>query len=78
MEVIVTKEQLRETCGVHTSSPEWNAEREALVYPDWDATVARLLSTRKGTAYLDALVARGIVPMTRDEFIEARKSRRGF
>lgn len=78
MEVIVTKDQLRGTCGVHINSPEWNSEQEALVYRDWDATVTRLLSTREGTAHLDALVAKKIVPMTKDEFIAARKSRRGF
>lgn len=78
MEVVVTKDQLQanRACGVYLDSPEWDKEREALVYSDWSATVERLLSTRPGTMYLDFLVVKGLVPMTVAEFNAAKNSRR--
>jgi hypothetical protein len=78
MQVVITEAQLKSGCDVYLKSPEWDPEQRALVYIDWAATVERLLSTRSGTAYLDSLVSRGFVPMTKDEFIAARKAHRGF
>lgn len=75
--VVITLAELEaspKACDVYLRSPEWDAERQALVYPDWSATVARLLSTRAGITWLDYLVKRGLVPMTRDEFNAARKA----
>ena len=75
MQVIITKAQLEanRACKAYLTSPEWNGE--ALVYSDWDATVKRLLTTRSGTVYLDYLVAHGLVPMTKDEFVALKKAR---
>jgi hypothetical protein len=76
--VVVTKAQLSGNCGAHLNSPEWDAEQEALVYQNWDATVTRLLSSRRGTVHLEWLVVRSLVPMTVDQFLEARKARWGL
>lgn len=79
MEVVITLEQLRKAraCRVYLDSPDWNHDREALVYSNWGETVQRLLSTRAGVTYLDFLVTSGLVPMTRDEFKAARVARSG-
>lgn len=76
MEVVITKDRLmaaRACRKSYLNSPEWDAEREALVYANWDATAKRLLSTKDGIVYLDFLVANGLVPMTREQFKAARK-----
>lgn len=77
-EVVITKDRLEEAraCRVYLDSPEWDKEREALVYTDWDATVRRLMSAREGMAYLDFLVARELVPMTKDTFQAMRSALR--
>jgi hypothetical protein len=79
MQVVITKDQLvaSKACSVYFDSPEWNAEQQALVYADWNVTVERLLSDRAGTTYLDFLVSKNLVPMTREEFKEARRTRGG-
>lgn len=76
MRVVVPKEKLEQAkaCKAYLKSPEWNGE--ALLYSDWSKTVERLLSTRAGTTYLGFLVARGLVPMTKEELIEARHAAR--
>jgi hypothetical protein len=78
MEVIIEKAQLLafDACGAYLKSPEWDAEREALVYSDWAATVDRLTATRDGVGLLGWLVARKLVPMTRAEFVKARRNAR--
>lgn len=78
MQVVITKKQLQDekSCGAHLNSPEWSESEQALVYTDWDATVERLLSTNNGTDFLDWLVLKQLVPMTKDEFIQARNARR--
>ena len=43
---------------------DWDEEQEALVYDDWDETVARLSSTKDGLGLLAWLVSRALVPMT--------------
>lgn len=79
MQVIVTGAQLRshKACDAYFKSPEWDSEQDALIYSDWSNTVERLLSSRTGTVYLDWLITHELVPMTRSEFIEARKTRGG-
>lgn len=78
MEVVVTKDQLEKAsaCRVYLESPEWDKERQALVYPDWEATVKRLLSTRAGMSYLSFLVTYGLVPMTKEQLKAAKKENR--
>ncbi len=78
MQVIITEGQLKAShaCPVYADSPEWDREQSALVYPDWEASVARLLSTRAGRGYLQFLVSRGLVPMTKEEFDVALAARR--
>jgi hypothetical protein len=77
-EVVITKDQL-EAGGpcqpFHLKSPEWDEEREALVYEDWEATVKRLSSTKDGLTQLGWLVAHNLVPMTRLEFRAVRKAK---
>lgn len=72
MQVVISKSQLESAhaCADYFDSPEWNGE--SLVYADWTKSVARLLSTPKGTLQLGWLVKNGLVPMTRDELIAAR------
>lgn len=69
-QVVISKEQLIAaracTKDSYFDSPEWNGE--ALVYADWEASRERLLSTSRGTSQLSFLVAKGLVPMTREEF----------
>lgn len=78
MQVIITKDQLEKAhaCSVYSKSIEWDESRQALVYSDWGKTVERLLATRAGTAYLDFLVVRGLVPMTKEALTEARAKSR--
>lgn len=75
-EVVVTKAQLEgnHACDAYLTSPEWNGEQ--LTYADWDATVARLRSSRKGMRYLQWLVDHKVVPLTRDEFDVLRAAER--
>ena len=74
MQVVVTRAQLDEhkACPRYATSPNWNGE--ALVYPDWDQAVDRLLSTPDGIDRLGWLVVHELVPMSRSEFIAARKN----
>lgn len=78
MQVVISKNQLEavKACPVYLDSPEWDQEQNALVYADWEASAARLLSTRSGTSYLQFLVSRELVPMTAEEFEVARAARR--
>lgn len=70
MQVVITREKLvaSNACDVYLKSPEWDAEQGALVYSNWDASVARLLSTRRGIKFLGFLVESKLVPMTTSEF----------
>lgn len=78
MQVVITIARLKgsNACSVYLDSPEWDNEQQALVYTDWEASVARLLSTRAGTAHLSFLVSRELVPMTREEFKTVLTARR--
>jgi hypothetical protein len=75
MQVVITKTQLEafKACDAYFKSPEWNGE--ALVYPDWEKTVDRLMSTGPGVTYLGFLVAKKLVPLTKDEFKALRAAR---
>ncbi len=75
MQVVIPISSLKkhQACLVYLQSPEWNAEREALVYDDWNATVDRLMSTPNGRVWLGWLVGKRLVPMTVAEFHERKK-----
>lgn len=77
MQVVISRDRLEAShaCPVYLKSPEWDTELQALVYSDWDASAARLLSTPRGTKYLGFLVKSGLVPMTQAQFTEAREGR---
>jgi hypothetical protein len=76
MQVVITKDQLEKVhaCTRYLNSPEWDAGQQALVYSDWEATIARLLSSRRGTMYLEFFVVHELVPMTKSQFLEAKKA----
>ena len=78
-QVVITKDQL-ESGGpcqpFHLKSPEWDEEREALVYEDWKATAKRLSSTIDGLSQLGWLVSRGLVPMSRMQFRAVRRDKK--
>ena len=78
MEVIITKAQL-EACGACSkflASPEWDPEQEALVYSDWDETVARHLVSKEMLGLLGFLVTHKLVPMTQPEYQKLRQETR--
>lgn len=78
MRVVIKLSELRahNPCGAfHLDSPEWDEQEQALVYPDWDATVARHLAMGPtGVVRLEWLVARKLVPMTTAQLAAARKA----
>ena len=78
MDVILEESKLKElgVCSEYLKSPEWDEGRRALVYTNWDRTVARLLERRETAAYLKKLIAHGLVPMTENQFREAREAHR--
>lgn len=79
MQVVIPISSLKghNACKAYLASPEWNEEKQALVYDDWAKTAARLFETRAGMSYLNWLVANKLVPMSTNEFTEARKAK-GF
>ncbi|KKK59730.1 hypothetical protein LCGC14_3031460 [marine sediment metagenome] len=82
MQVVITKDQLTGAPGggpcspFYLDSPEWDEEREALVYENWERTIERLSSSTPRLAHLSWLVSRSLVPMTRMEFLELRRDSR--
>ena len=77
MRVVIDNRALRRnrSCKGAYTNKEWDpkeGEAGALVFPDWDASVKELLSTRKGVARLDWYVLHKLVPMTDDELIAAK------
>lgn len=78
MEVVITKAQLTaaNACDRYLESPEWDADREALVYSDWDATVARHLVSVEMLLRLEFLVSRNLVPMARGDFAKLKRETR--
>ena len=75
MEVVIDNATLRRhrSCRGAYTDPEWDAERQALVIKDWDATVKRLLSSKEGREKLEWRVSHGLVPMTKIELAAAKK-----
>lgn len=76
MKVVIPKAVLDQhrACTAAYTSPEYDAEQEALVYSDWDKTVERLLAKGKeGIDMLDWHTFNKLVPMTRDEFKAVKK-----
>jgi len=77
MQVVIPISALKErkACLVYLQSPEWDSEREALVYTDWAKTVTRLMSTPNGRIWLGWLAGAKLVPMSVGEFNALRKAR---
>jgi hypothetical protein len=72
--VVIDNATLRRhrSCKGAYTNREWDAEAQALIFPDWEASVTELLSTPKGRDRLEWYVHHKLVPMTKDEFIAAR------
>ena len=77
MRVVIDNAALRRnrSCKGAYTNREWDPELQALVFPDWDASVEELLSTPKGLGRLEWYVRHNLVPMTMDEFIAAKTAR---
>lgn len=76
MKVVIRLAELQahKACDDYLRSPEWDEGQQALVYSDWDATVARHFAMGPlGVVRLGWLVGSGLVPMTAVQFIEARR-----
>jgi hypothetical protein len=75
MRVVIRLAELQacNACDAYLLSPEWDAKEQALVYPDWDATVARHLAMGPGgIVRLSWLVHNKLVPMTAHELFNAK------
>jgi hypothetical protein len=74
--IVVSKATLkqRRACRAAYTSPEWDEKEQALVFSDWDKTVARLLAKgQEGIDQLEWWVRQKLVPMTTDEFAKIKK-----
>jgi len=74
--IVIPKAVLKRhrACDAAYTSPEYDADQDAIVYADWDETVKRLLAKgRQGIDEIDWYVANKLVPMTRDEFVALKK-----
>jgi hypothetical protein len=70
--------QAHNACDAYLNSQEWDKGEQALVFPNWEATVERLLANGPaGVINLGWLVAKDLVPMTAGQFAEAKKRARG-
>lgn len=81
-EVVIGRATLKRhrACADAYTSPEFDKERDALVYADFDKSVERLLAKpankdakgkiigRPGLDQLEWFVNHGLVPMTREQF----------
>jgi hypothetical protein len=72
--VVIDNATLRRhrSCKGAYTNREWDAEAQALIFPDWEASVTELLSTPKGIRRLEWYVTHKLVPMTMEEFIAAK------
>lgn len=79
MRVVIDNATLRRhrSCKGAYTNPEWDAEAQALIFPDWEASVEQLLSDPKGLARLEWYVSQRLVPMTMSEFLTAKAARGG-
>lgn len=80
MKVVIRLAELQahKACDAYLRSPEWDEKEQALVYPDWDATVARhLTGEREKMGHLEWMVANKLVPMTAQELFSAKQKARG-
>lgn len=69
--------QAHNVCDAYLRSPFWDEGEQALVYPDWAAAVTQYMTMGiSGVMRLGWMVARRLVPMTTDQFVEARKAAR--
>ena len=74
--IVIDKATLknRRACPAAYTSPEWDEKLQALVFTDWDKTVARLLA--KGQEGLDQLEwwsRQKLVPLTPEQFAALKK-----
>lgn len=76
MRVVIDNATLRKyrSCKGAYTNREWDPELQALVFPDWEASVKELMATTKGQARLEWYISNGLVPMTMAEFIAAKNS----
>jgi len=74
MRVVIDNATLRRhrSCKGAYTNREWDAEAQALIFPDWEASITELLSTKKGVARLEWYVHNKLVPMTDDELAAAK------
>jgi hypothetical protein len=74
MRVVIDNKELRRnrSCRGTYTNKEWDPAEQALVFPDWEASVKELLSTPEGLIRLDWYVRHNLVPMTMSEFIAAK------
>lgn len=76
MKVVIDNATLRwhRSCRATYTSPEWDAKLQALVYSDWDKTVARLLAKgQDGIDQLEWFVNHKLVPMTAEQLAKIKK-----
>jgi hypothetical protein len=74
--IVVDKATLKRhrACRAAYTSPEWDEKLQALVFNDWDKTVARLLAKgQEGVDQLEWWVRQKLVPMTAEEFAKIKK-----
>lgn len=77
--IIISKAQLEaaRSCGDHLSNPFWNAQEQALIFPDWAVALAWYLSDAapNGVQRLKWLAANKFIPMTKAEVRALLKAR---
>lgn len=74
--IVIDKATLKRhrACRDAYTSPEWDEKLQALVFADWDKTVARLLAKGpKGLEQLEWWVNHKLVPMTAEQFAAIKK-----
>ena len=79
MKVVIDKDTLKRhrACRAAYSSPEWDEEKQALIYSDWNATISRLLARPGGLDMIEWFVNHKLVPMTEAEFEMLKKKHGG-
>lgn len=76
--IVIDKATLkqRRACRAAYTSPEWDEKLQALVFSDWDKTVARLIAKgREGIDQLEWWVRQKLVPMTVEQLEQIKKER---
>lgn len=77
--IVIPKAKLEaaRSCGVHVDNPFWNAQEQALIFPDWNVALAWYLSDAApdGVQRLKWLAKNGFIPMTKAEVRALLKER---